>query len=202
MPLHPSRSRGLGALAALALLVLSVWATEPAPSGAAVAAPAVGDLCATVAQAGVHCGPGLGRRTAGGGGTGKVSHAGWPAITGVLAIVDDAGRTVAGGDANDELLGGHGDDDLRGGPGRDVLWGDQHPTGNTTRQHDRLDGGPGRDFLYSSHGTNVIAGGAGNDMVWAYYGHGTINCGPGDDLARVRMNHAYRVRNCERIRHF
>ncbi len=152
--------------------------------------------------AGEQCGPGNGRRTPGGGE--KVSHVGWPAITGILwKVTAAAGRhDVTGGPANDELLGHHGDDVLRGGPGRDVLWGDWDPRDNGTGQVDRLSGGAGADWLYSSHGRNAISGGPGKDYVWAYYGRGTIDCGPGFDTLRIRMNAPYRVTNCERIKNF
>ena len=44
----------------------------------------------------------------------------------------------------------------------------------------------------------------GNDRIIAYYGHGTIDCGPGkNDYAQTRwQSNAYKVRNCELIRHF
>ncbi|PTL60047.1 calcium-binding protein [Paraconexibacter algicola] len=147
------------------------------------------------------CQDGGGRRVPGGGE--KVSHVGWPAITGVFWQVKSAsGRRFSGGPANDELLGHHGDDRIQGGAGRDVLWGDWDPEGNTTRQRDLLDGGPGDDWLYTSHGHNTVRGGSGADLVWAYYGRGTIDCGPGFDTLRIRLQHGYRVRNCERIRNF
>jgi Ca2+-binding RTX toxin-like protein len=152
------------------------------------------------ASEGVSCSAGGGRQTAGGGG--KVSHDGWPAITGVLMQADNAGRTLTGGELNDELLGGHGDDHLVGGPGGDVLWGDQWPTGNTSRQSDVLSGGGGADWIYPSHGTNVVRAGAGNDHVKAYYGHGSIDCGLGKDTAQVRTNGAYTLHGCEHVVHF
>jgi hypothetical protein len=154
------------------------------------------------ASTGVSCSAGGGRRTPGGDGTGKVSHDGWPAITGVLMQADNAGRTLTGGDLNDELLGGHGDDHLIGGPGRDVLWGDQWPTGNTARQSDVLSGGAGADWIYPSHGANVVRAGAGSDHIKAYYGHGSIDCGRGKDTAQVRTNGAYKLRGCEHVVHF
>ena len=43
------------------------------------------------------------------------------------------------------LLGGHGDDTISASPWGDVIWGDYKPTGNTTRQSDRLSGGAGPD---------------------------------------------------------
>jgi hypothetical protein len=167
---------------------------------AASAALTSDDVC-SLFPAGQSCGPGNGRQTAGG--NGSVSHAGWPAVTGVLWIADAAGRTATGTDANDELLGGHGNDTLRGAGGNDILWGDKNPTHNDTWQHDSQWGGAGRDWIYTSHGTNVVHGGSGNDVLWGYYGHGTIDCGAGArDIAHVRMNGAYLLRGCEIVKHF
>ena len=169
--------------------------------GCVIAQPsAAADLCGLL-PAGVQCGPGNGRTTAGGGE--KVSHKGWPAVTGILWKVNTStGYRRAGGPANDELLGHHGDDILSGGAGDDILWGDWDPRGNTTRQRDVLRGGAGNDWIYPSHGTTTVLGGAGDDHVWAFYGKGTIDCGPGRDTVRVRMNGAFRLRNCEVVNHF
>ena len=151
----------------------------------------------------IQCQPGNNRRTVGGGE--KVPHTGWPEISGVLAkVLDGAGRKMTGGPANDELLGHHGSDTISGGAGKDVLWGDWELRGNTTNQTDVLRGGDGNDFLYPSHGKNNMYGGDGNDRIIAYYGHGLIDCGPGNkDYAQTRwQSNAYRVRNCEHVRHF
>jgi len=191
------------ALVAVACLValLAPGTLFAAESPSQTASAAALTLCAQ-AQPGVHCGPGNGRRTAGGTGTGKVSHAGWPAITGALLIVDDDGRRATGSELNDELLGGHGSDTLVGGAGKDVLWGDQYATNNNSRQHDVLWGGAGQDYLYPSHGTNRIYGGPGADTIRAYYGHGSIDCGSGNDIVQVRMNGAYKLSDCEHVVHF
>lgn len=187
---------GFRLLVSAALLTGSFLAASVA-TGTPRPAP---DACGQ-AKAGEQCGPGNGRRTAGGGE--KVSHAGWPAITGILWLVLDAGdHHRVGGPANDELLGHHGDERLEGGGGKDVLWGDWDPVGNSTRQHDVLEGGPGDDWLYSSHGANTLRGGAGDDYVWAYYGHGRIDCGPGSDTLRIRLSAPYQVTNCERVKNF
>jgi Ca2+-binding RTX toxin-like protein len=154
---------------------------------------------------GEQCGEGNGRTTPGGTGTGKVSHKGWPKITGILWTVLDSGdHERTGTEDNDELLGHHGNDKVIGSGGKDVLWGDWDPKNNTTQQSDILRGGNDNDFLYPSHGKNLLYGGAGNDRIIAYYGHGTIDCGPGDkDFAQTRwQSNAYKVRNCETIRHF
>jgi hypothetical protein len=179
-----------------ALLPGGLWAAADQPATAAALT-----RCAQ-SQPGVHCGPGKGRRTAGGRSTGKVSHAGWPAITGALLIIDDDGRRAVGSELNDEVLGGHGNDTLLGGPGSDVLWGDQYATDNNSWQRDVLWGGASNDFLYPSHGANEIHGGSGADIIRAYYGHGSIDCGPGNDIVQVRMNNAYKLRGCERVVHF
>jgi RTX calcium-binding nonapeptide repeat (4 copies) len=158
------------------------------------------DLCGEPVV-GQQCGPGNGRRTAGGGE--KVTHTGWPAVTGILwKVLDSQDAAKTGGPDNDELLGHHGSDTLDGGAGDDILWGDWDPRGNTTRQRDVLRGGPGDDWLYPSHGRSVVEGGPGDDHVWAFYGGGTIDCGPGDDTVRVRMNGAFRLTGCEHVQHF
>lgn len=199
---HAARSAGRGrprggrcALAALAAGLALVGAAGPA------ARADDADPCLPH-RAGENCGPGNGRQTPGGGE--KVSHVGWPAITGILwQVIAPAGtHRKTGGPRNDELLGHHGDDTMDGGAGRDVLWGDWDPTGQPTSQHDVLRGGAGADWLYSGHGSNTIQGGPGNDHVWAYYGRGTIDCGPGFDTLRIRIGAPFAARNCERIKNF
>jgi hypothetical protein len=177
---------------------------DPVETGSADEAYAA-RVCPPVRRDRYTCGPGWGRQTPGGGG--KVSHKGWPKVTGVLWQIRDVrgGYTLVGAELNDELLGRHGSDRIRGNAGKDIIWGDWDPKNNNTWQRDLLDGGPGDDWIYSSHGRNTIAGGAGDDYIWAYYGRGTIDCGPGrGDTARIRLEPAnqYRVRNCERIKNF
>ena len=162
-------------------------------------AVAARDLCEGHRSPAVMCGPGNGRRTRGGGS--KVSHLGWPAVTGILWIVRPeatAGQSDHGTELNDELLGLHGNDTLNGGFGKDILWGDQLPVGNNTWQHDVMDGGPGNDWIYSSHGRNDIRGGAGNDHIWGHFGRGTIDCGSGWDVVHTKRHSTYKLRNCER----
>jgi Ca2+-binding RTX toxin-like protein len=155
------------------------------------------DLCEGHRAEAVMCGPGNGRRTRGGGN--KVSHIGWPAVTGILWIVRESttGQHDDGTEFNDELLGSHGGDVISGGDGNDILWGDQLPVGNNTWQHDYIDGGAGNDWIYSSHGHNDIKGGAGNDRIWGHFGHGTIDCGSGYDVVHTKRHSTYRLKNCE-----
>lgn len=185
-------------------VVAAGTATKPKPGKRPGSGPATAEerLCAGSRGSGVQCGPGAGRRTAGGGA--KVSHKGWPSITGILWKVTMAGgrHRMAGGPKNDELLGHLGDEVLHGRGGKDVLWGDWDPYDNNTRQVDRLYGEAGNDWIYSSHGRNTISGGAGKDYIWAYYGRGTIDCGSGFDTVRIRAGAPYRVRNCERVKNF
>src|SRR5688500_1282513 len=179
----------------VALLAGALLLPVAAGASRAIDSEEAAELCAP-RRSGENCGPGNGRRTPGGGE--KVSHKGWPAVTGILWQVmdsDDARKT--GGDANDELLGHHGSDTISGGAGHDILWGDWDPRNNNGSQRDVLRGGAGNDWLYPSHGSSRVYGGPGNDRLWAFYGRGTIDCGPGRDRIRIRMNGAFRHRNCE-----
>jgi hypothetical protein len=99
------------------------------------------------------------------------------------------------------LLGGHGDDTISASPWGDVIWGDYKPTGNRTRQSDRLSGGAGPDFIYPSHGRNVIDAGAGTDSIHGHFGHGRVDCGPGRDILYIHGGHRQRWKhvNCEVI---
>jgi hypothetical protein len=179
-------------------LVIAACLTGPQVGAGQKADP--DEVCGAPKQ-GEHCGPGLGRHTAGGGD--KVSHKGWPRVTGIFWIVNDSrDHKRIGGPDNDELLGHHGSDRIEGGDGNDVLWGDWDPNNNTTRQHDILYGDAGNDWIYPSHGSTTVKGGPGNDHVWAFYGRGVIDCGPGKDTARVHLNGPFRVHNCETINHF
>lgn len=158
------------------------------------------DLCEP-RRSGEQCGPGNGRRTPGGGET--VSHKGWPAITGILGkVLDSEDHRNVGGPDNDELLGHHGSDRIAGAGGHDVLWGDWDLRNDNATQRDVLRGGAGNDWIYPSHGRTRAYGGPGRDYIWAFYGRGTIDCGPGKDTVRIRLNRAFRVENCETVKHF
>jgi hypothetical protein len=196
-----ARSRALAALFST-LAVAAVAAPTVAQRPPRDPARAVPDDPCEPRLSGEQCGPGNGRRTSGGGD--KVSHRGWPAITGILwKVLDRRAHRKLGSPDNDELLGHHGSDRISGRGGHDVIWGDWNPRGNSTRQRDVLRGGAGNDWLYPSHGRTTVLAGPGRDYVWAFYGGGLIDCGPGrSDTARVRLQSGFRVRHCEHIRHF
>lgn len=159
--------------------------------------------CSSRNTSGTNCQPGNDRLVPGGGD--KVSHKGWPAVSGILWISETAGaRTYVGTQFNDELLSHHKSDTLIGGAGHDILWGDWDPKNNTTAQNDKLYGDEGNDWLYASHGRNTLQGGEGKDFIYAYYGKGSIDCGPGkQDTAKIRLGTGqYTVKNCERILNF
>ena len=95
-------------------------------------------------------------------------------------------------------------DTVHAGPAGDILWGDYKPSGQPTRQWDRLYGGPGKDFIYASHGHNEIWTGGGRDVVHAHFGYGTIHCdgrGPIVYLSRVSRRR-YHLDGCHRISYF
>ncbi len=139
--------------------------------------------------------------TPGGGCKNCADHRYWPTIDGVLKKAADGPAALTGTSRSDELLGHHGSDVLRGRAGSDVLWGDFDPSGQPTRQHDRIHGGAGTDFIYGSHGTNTIHAGAGNDVISVHYGRGLVDCGPGRDIYHVARSRrrGYRFRNCEKV---
>ncbi|HEX4362997.1 MAG TPA: hypothetical protein VHZ75_00490 [Solirubrobacteraceae bacterium] len=143
--------------------------------------------------------------TAGAAGTAaaKTSHAGWPAINGLLKIDhSDAGVTYTGEPTkHNELLGGHGSDTLHAGRVGDVLWGDHNPGGQPTTQVDQINGGAGKDYIYAGHGRNVIDTGGGADQVHAHFGSGTIRCA--STKATIFLSHRsakhYKLRGCTHV---
>lgn len=117
------------------------------------------------------------------------------------SCVNSSGSVARHG--HNELLGAHGSDTIWGGEQGDVIWGDYKPSGQPTKQVDRLNGGPGRDFIYASHGTNIIRANGGNDMIKAHFGKGIIDCGGGKDTLFIsrRAQKSYKITNCDVITH-
>lgn len=194
-------------LTAMVGLVVAEGGVGQQRAGASADTSYVSRHCDDFDSATEYCLPGKGAPTQGGGGTGKVSHKGWPNNNGVYWKVFGNGRgkhAFTGGALNDELLGHHGSDTIFGGAGSDILWADWDPKGNSTAQRDSIVGADGNDWIYSSHGTNRLSGGAGNDHIIAYYGKGTIDCGAGtrDRVQRRTSPMTYSVRNCEIVKGF
>ena len=176
---------------ALLLLALALPAVALAGRG--------GDDPCAPRRSGEQCGPGGGRQTVGGGE--KVSHKGWPAITGIFfKVTDNSGHHKAGGPDNDELLGHHGSDRLSAATGT-TSWGDWDPRGNSTGQHDVLRGGDGNDLIYPSHGATRSSA-AGQGLRLGVLRAWVIDCGPGKDTVRIRLGGAFKTRSCEVVDRF
>ena len=160
------------------------------------------DVCGPYKR-GEHCGPGNDRHTSGGGE--KVSHKGWPKVSGIFWVVNDSpNHNRIGGPDNDELLGHHGSDHIEG------KGGPRHPLGRLGPQEQQR--APARRPCWAAPATTgstrataptVVRGGPGNDHVWAYYGKGRYRLrARSKDSARVHLNGPFRVHNCETIGHF
>lgn len=92
----------------------------------------------------------------------------------VTGIAD--GRSINGGNGNDDVSGTGGEDLINAGNGNDVVRGlggaDQLFGGNGNDKLyggdgiDRIDGGNGADSLFGEAGNDLLAGGGGNDLLW------------------------------------
>ncbi len=132
------------------------------------------------------------------------SHAGWPANQHLVMDRGPAGRhhTLVGVQGrHNYLLGGYGDDTIYGGNVGDVIWGDYHPSGEST-QTAVIHAGNGRNFIYSNDTVNFVW--TGTDpatVVHAHEGSGVIHCeSPG--IVVFTSHHAlphYKLHGCRRI---
>ncbi|ALA57586.1 calcium-binding protein [Nitrospira moscoviensis] len=84
-----------------------------------------------------------------------------------------AGRTLYGGDGNDQITGGDGNDGLAGQGGNDTVFGG---LGN-----DVISGSDGDDALYGEAGNDTFYGGAGNDLLTGGEGDDVLNGEDGVD---------------------
>lgn len=113
------------------------------------------------------------------------------------------GKVISTRRVHNELLGGHGSDTIHAGPLGTVIWGDYKPSGQGTKQVDRIWGGAGRDFIYGSHGKNIVRAGGGNDYVKAHFTQSgsLIDCGPGKDVLYIpkKTRPKVKIRNCETV---
>src|SRR5215210_7004921 len=77
---------------------------------------------------------------------GCASHENWPPVQSLtISRPRTAGcptcsikRRIVGDARNNELLGGHESNTISGRAGDDVIWGDFNPSGQSTRQTDRM----------------------------------------------------------------
>jgi len=133
------------------------------------------------------------------------NHTGWPSLQCLKMDKGTYGLShvlVGLAHVHNYLLGGYGNDTIWAGDEGDVIWGDYHPSGQTTAQHDALHGGAGTDWIYSSHGYNDIWTGAGEDHVALVYGFGSVHCnGPGLKTLVMRLlpkNRHWHLIGCHR----
>jgi Ca2+-binding RTX toxin-like protein len=107
------------------------------------------------------------------------SHAGWPANQHLVMDRGPAGRhhVLRGvADRHNYLLGGYGDDTIYGGDAGDVIWGDYHPSGEST-QTAVIHAGNGKNFIYSNDTVNFVWTGTNPaTVVHAHEGSGVIHC--------------------------
>jgi Ca2+-binding RTX toxin-like protein len=132
------------------------------------------------------------------------SHAGWPANQHLVMDKGPAGRHnklvgVAG--RHNYLLGGYGDDTIYGANAGDVIWGDYHPSGEST-QTAIIHAGDGQNFIYSNDTVNFVWTGTNPaTVVHAHEGSGVIHC-ENAGIVVFTSHHAlphYKLHGCRHI---
>jgi hypothetical protein len=107
------------------------------------------------------------------------SHAGWPPDEHLVMDKGPAGRshTLRGAvDRHNYLLGGYGNDTIYGGEAGDVIWGDYHPTGEST-QTAVIHAGNGKNYIYANDTYNYVWTGTNPlTVVHAHENSGVIHC--------------------------
>jgi hypothetical protein len=136
--------------------------------------------------------------------TAMTSHAGWPSDQHLVMDKGPAGRQhvlrgVPG--RHNYLLGGYGDDTIYGGNAGDVIWGDYHPSGEST-QTAVIHAGGGPNFIYANDTFNYVWTGANpNTVVHAHENSGIIHC-ENPHIVVFTSHHAlphFKLHGCRRI---
>jgi hypothetical protein len=132
------------------------------------------------------------------------SHAGWPADQHLEMDKGPAGRhnTLTGkAGVHNYLLGGYGDDTIYGGNAGDVIWGDYHPSGEST-QTAIIHAGDGPNFIYANDTVNYVWTGTNPDtVVHAHEDSGVIHC-ENPNIVVFTSHHAlpdYKLHGCRHI---
>jgi Ca2+-binding RTX toxin-like protein len=109
------------------------------------------------------------------------------------AVSSKLGKTIAGGQRDDNLVGGRGHETLLGFAGDDRLSGargDDYLSGGAGKDRlsggsgdDYLDGGSNHDKLFGNSGNDQLFGGSGNDELTGGAGHDHLGGGVGNDKA-------------------
>jgi hypothetical protein len=139
--------------------------------------------------------------------TAMTSHAGWPSDE-HLAMdkgpAQPAGQTnvLTGKDGvHNYLLGGYGNDTIYGGDAGDVIWGDYHPTGEST-QTAIIHAGDGPNFIYANDTFNYVWTGTNpQTVVHAHEDGGVIHC-ENPAIVVFTSHHAlphWRLEDCRHI---
>ena len=107
------------------------------------------------------------------------SHAGWPSDQHLVMDKGPAGQTntLTGVDGqHNYLLGGYGNDTIYGGDSGDVIWGDYHPSGEST-QTAVIHAGDGKNYIYANDTVNYVWTGTNpQTVVHAHEDSGVIHC--------------------------
>jgi hypothetical protein len=111
--------------------------------------------------------------------TAMTSHAGWPADQHLVMDKGPAGKanTLTGVNGqHNYLLGGYGNDTIYGGDSGDVIWGDFHPSGEST-QTAIIHAGNGKNYIYANDTVNYVWTGTNSQtVVHAHENSGVIHC--------------------------
>jgi hypothetical protein len=107
------------------------------------------------------------------------SHVGWPPDQHLMMDKGPAGEhhvLRGAADVHNYLLGGYGDDTIYGGNAGDVIWGDYHPSGEST-QTAIIHAGNGKNFIYANDTFNYVWTGTNPaTVVHAHEDAGIIHC--------------------------